>query len=260
MMRFEYDPRFVEEAAFLAARRDPEKECALHERLDPLYGIADAEWRQRVFREAYGELFGRFGLDRIIPAHVRTFPLMTDRIDRCIVREAVHGRAQSVDLYGKKSDDREKGRRPTLIMALCPESFVDWERISPWLYRQLRHVEDMVDDGFAYDAQLPAASPMRRNLIRDRYSVLWDLFVEGRLIRSGVLDNNAVEKLWSSFLAAFTRDGRAPSRAIFERLLTDDGLTHPRLLTWATEPGRWLADEEGKSNDRDESEPAHAAA
>jgi hypothetical protein len=248
MMKFEYDPQLVEQATFLAARSNPENECAMHELLDPLYRIGDAELRQRAFRDAYGKLFRRFGLDRIVPAYAGAFPLLSRRLGRCIVREAERRRVQSADLYRDKSEGRANVGEQVLIIALCPECLVDQDRLCSWLNRQLRHIEDMVDERFAYECELPAGTPVQQNLIRDRYAILWDIFVESRLIRSGVLGSDGVGGLWLSFSKAFTRNGRTPSKAVFERLWAAGNLTHPQLMFWATEPCQLLENGEGGSN------------
>ena len=253
MMRFEYDPQLVEQATFLAARSNPGNECAMHELLDPLYRIGDTELRQSAFREAYSQLFRGFGLHQIVPAYAWTFPLLSGRLERCIVREAERRRAQSADLYRDKSEGRTNGGEQVLIIALCPECLVDQDRLRPWLNRQLRHIEDMVDERFAYECELPAGTAVQQNLIRDRYAILWDIFVESRLIRSAVLCSDGVGGLWLSFSRAFARDGRTPSKAVFERLLAAENLTHTQLMSWATDPCHLLEEGEGGGNGGSES-------
>lgn len=247
-MRFEYDPNLVEQATFLAARRDPERECELHALLDPLYKFSDAELRQRAFREAHGEAFRRFGLDQIVPAHVARFELTSTRLARCIIREAERTRAQSVDLY--RENPRASGGvgEQVLILALCPESFLDEGRLGPWLLRQLQHVEDMLDDQFAYECELPTASVVQQSLIRDRYAVLWDIGVESRLLRSGMICGDELEGLAKSFTKAFTHAGRVPSRAAFEMLRNAERLTHQQLLACASNPELLFDEGEGEED------------
>ncbi|MEK6799926.1 MAG: hypothetical protein AABZ12_13245 [Planctomycetota bacterium] len=256
-MRFEYDPHLVEQATFLVAQRNPERECVLHEVLDPLYRINDPETRQRAFRDAYAALFQRFGLDHLVPSYIREFPLAATQLNHCIVREAERSRAQSVDLYTKQSDDPEGGGERVLILALCPESLLAPQRLTPWMYRQLQHVEDMVDQRFAYERKLPSASVVKQNLIRDRYAVLWDVYVEGRLNRSGKLPDEAVG-LWRSFSKAFARNGISPPRIAFDSLWDADGLTHAQLMAWATDPAALLKD--GEQGDHQRTEDALACA
>lgn len=242
-MRFEYDPALVEQATFLAARAGAEHECALHQLLDPLYGIPDVELRLRGFRAAYADMFRRMGLDRIVPAYTRLFPRIGNRLTRCLVRQAERLRAQSVDLYHDKTVQGATAAVPTLIIALCPEFFLDPAQLRPWMYRQLLHVDDMLDDEFAYHRALPEVSATERNLIRDRYGVLWDMYVEGRLVRSGLIDRREAERLWPSLVRLLTHNGQRPSRKHFERLLNARALKHEHLLSWAVAPAKFLSHE-----------------
>lgn len=249
MMTFEYDPRFVEQATFFAVRNDPERECIMHEALDPLYRIHDPELRQREFRRAYGDLFRRFDLDRIVPSYTRSFPLLSERLGRCLVREADRRKSQSADLYREKSPGSTADGERVLIIALCPDCLMDADRLGPWMYRQLRHIEDMVDDRFAYECELPPAPAIQRNLMRDRYALLWDIFVEGRLLRSDMIGHDGVGALNASFDKVFARNGSMPAATIFDRMMNVDDLTHPMLVRWAKEPERLFAELLDEKND-----------
>lgn len=250
MIHYEYDPQLVEQATFLTARQDAEKECALHEALDKLYRTDDLELKQRLFREAFAELFCRFGLDRVIPACVQDFPLITTRLGRCIIREAERARAQSVDLYREKSRSTAEFAGQVMIMALCPNALVKPMRMAPWLYRQLQHVEDMLDERFAYTPDLPQASVPQQNALRQRYAAVWDIYVEGRLLRAGKIDQGNVPELWSAFCKAFACDVGEPARTQFESLLASGSLTHPQILAWAEAPRNFFR---GEAEDKKES-------
>lgn len=244
MIRFEYDPQLVEQATFLASRQHAERECALHEALDGLYSVDDAELRQRLFRDAYGELFRRFGLDQIVPSYVHGFPLITGGLERCIIREADRARAQSADLYRERSSGEQGRGGRVMIVALCPHVLLDPTRLEPWLNRQLQHIEDMLDERFAYDPKLPELAAPQQSALRDRYAAIWDLYVEGRLIRLGKITDDNVERLWSVFCKAFSCDSGPTARSTFEKLLARGELTHPEILVWASESGRLFQGDE----------------
>jgi hypothetical protein len=245
MMQLQYDPGLVEQATFLATRSDSAQARAMHALLDPLYRIADGELRQRAFQEGHAVLFRRFGLDQIIPAYLREFPLLSAKVGRGIVREAERRRAQSADLYRPNSAGGTGAVEPVLIIALCPEFLVDQELLRPWMYRQLQHVADMVDERFAYQRELPAGSAVQQNLIRDRYALLWDMFVEGRLIRAGAITGDGVYRLRVAFEKAFVREGQGRARIAFDALLSRDDLTHSALMSWATQPELICAERAG---------------
>lgn len=249
MIRFDYDPQLVEQATFLAARRDADKECALHERLDPLYAIPDAELRLKAFRSAYGQMFRHLGLDQIVPEYIRGFRHIVQKLNRCLVREAERSRAQNVDLYTDKSG---VGSEKVLIIAVCPDFLLDGAHLGAWLFRQLQHVEDMLDESFGYDRSLPADTTAQQNLIRDRYAVLWDTYVEGRLLRAGKIDSSGVENLWRAFRKAFAIEDPVSSYAHFQNILNAEGLTHRGILAWASGTAQSWGNVEGEGENNEQ--------
>ncbi|MHC4090556.1 MAG: hypothetical protein ACYSVY_09820 [Planctomycetota bacterium] len=102
--------------------------------------------------------------------------------------------------------------------------------------RDLLHVTDMLDERFAYQREAIAGLPARQNLVRDRYRVLWDTFVEGRLDREGRGDRAAAERLKGLFSRVFANpDGSACLQA-FDRVFRTETLDHGSLLKWARTP------------------------
>ncbi|GFO82630.1 MAG: hypothetical protein A49_22570 [Methyloceanibacter sp.] len=93
----------------------------------------------------------------------------------------------------------------------------------------------MLDERFAYDPNLPAAPAVQQNAIRDRYAVLWDILIEGKLVRSGKISAQNLDRLWTAYARGFSSSGRSAPREEFDKLLTFGDYTHPQLLSWATE-------------------------
>jgi hypothetical protein len=236
MIRMEYDPNLVEQTVFLAARRDARLECDLHQAVDPFYKMADEEGRSRAFREVTGEFFRRLHLDRIVPSFVAERPLIGQHIRACVVFEAAHGKAQSADVFVKEESAGGEQTQRTLVIRLCPESLLDAARLAPWLRRELLHAEDMVDPVFGYSVNDIAGEPHERRLVLDRYRVLWDIYVEARLVREGRSEAAKAPRLWEGFVRALTYREHRPSREAFEMFLCTDRLTHRQLLGWASDP------------------------
>lgn len=237
-MEFEYEPALVEQAAFLAARRDPALECDLHLAVDPLYAIPDPELRQRAFEEAYSSLFTRMGLAAVLPRLVDEFPRLTQAVGTCVVREAPRGKAQSAELLGKPV---ENSVAYTLMIQLCPASLLDVVSLTPLMRRELLHASDIVDPDFGFVEEPLPGIPAQQTLIRERYRVLWDVYVEGRLVRAGRLDGNGVPKLRTHFLHAFSVRGGQASPADFDRIVSAGRLSHRQLRDWAVSPRSVLA-------------------
>jgi len=235
-MRFEYQPSLVEQAVFLAVRRDPRLECDLHRELDPLYSIPDGETRDCDFRRVYADSFKRLDLDRPIPKLVSERPTITNAVALCVVHEAESARAQSAELFVKGQTGTNDARTCTLVIRVCAESLLDADRLDSWMRRELLLVADMLDEKFGYEPDEVQGLPWERKLRQDRYMVLWRIYIAGRLNRAGFAEDQEVFALRKAFGRAFMNQGAPPPPAAFDDLLNAEALTHAQLLAWAIAP------------------------
>jgi hypothetical protein len=192
--------------------------------------------RQRSFNEAYGDLFGRWKLDGILREAAREFPPIDRGVDKCVVAPAARGKTQAVDLFVKQADAPGTEPQRTLLIQLCPEAFLRTDQTNAWLRRELYHVADMLDDDFGYSPDDLGGSSWEGNLLRDRYQVLWRIYVVGRLIRSGQADGAELSSLKGGFRRAFAHHGLEPTDEDFARILSQPKLNHHQLSTWASHP------------------------
>lgn len=235
-MRMEYDPSLIEKSVRLAARRDAEVERALHRQTDPIYRMADAEARDRGFAEVFTTWFQQLKLEAPLAALVGERSLIGERCQRCILHEAARRSDESVELFVRQQEDGSAAR--TLIMQVLPESVVSPERVSPLFRRELLHVSDMLCERFGFRADDLASLPQPEQMVRDRYRVLWDLYVESRLLREGRISDRGFAFLRHMFERAFTHRGERPPPAAFEAALAIGEATHALLLDLARRPER----------------------
>jgi hypothetical protein len=117
-----------------------------------------------------------------------------------------------------------------------PETVAAPEQAWPLLRRELLHVADMLDPGFGYETTLPpgAAGSARERVIRENYRVLWNVWVDGRLVRQGVLPAAARAARLAEFARAFPHlaDG---AETAFDRFFGAHQLTHAALVALATD-------------------------
>ncbi len=183
MLTIEYEQSLIETTVFLAVRNDDRLECELHQVVDSLYEIPDEELRQREFVPVFREFFMRLGFDRLIAGLLAERPLVGELVDRCVVREAPRKKAQSAELLvqDKRGGGDRVGR--TLVIQICPQSFLDTGRLITLIRRELLHVADMLDERFGHARETFSGDPSQQNLHRRRYRVLWDTYVAGRVER-----------------------------------------------------------------------------
>jgi len=234
-MQIEYDPQLIEQAVFLACRQDRPMESKLHAATDPLYTLADHRAAEAKFQEVYATFFTDLELGSILTTLLAERPLIEQHVGRCIVHQAVQSKDESAELFVKNAGPSANPSTRTLIIRLCPASLLAPDDLALWLRRELLHVSDMLDERFAYHREALDGLPARQNLMRDRYSVLWDVFAQSRLSREGNAEQSYTRRLSAMFQKAFSGHG-GDWQGVFQRVFRDPGLTHRRLLDWAGKP------------------------
>lgn len=238
MLTIEYDQALVEQATFLAARRDAQSETELHSTIDPLYELVDDEHRQRSFQTVFRDFFRKLGLDRVIADLIAEHPLIRERVGRCFVREAARVRTESAELFAREEAEQQNPQGRTLVIQVCPQSLVEPERFAPRMRRELLHVSDMLDERFGYDKETIARGHPgpRGTLLRDRYRILWDIYVEGRLSRVGPGDSDMLIALESMLNKVYPSYDAQACRRGFQRVFDVATLTHAELLAFVRNP------------------------
>jgi hypothetical protein len=121
-----------------------------------------------------------------------------------------------------------------LVIRLRPETLIDPGAAQRLLRHELIHVADMLDPRFGYDRRLPASDDGSTGdlVTRDRYRVLWDVTIDGRLVRAGLAQADVRARRWIEFSATFAAlgDGR---RAAFDDWFETTAPTHQGLLAFA---------------------------
>lgn len=230
----DYQPRLVEGTVLLAVRGREEEEEFLRRR-DRIYETPDPEEREAQFLAFNAMWFERLGLGRPLGQALFEQPLIMAETNSCLVSSAVSKKDEGADLYVAPA---HMGGRSVVIRAR-PERLVDAERAQEFLRHELLHVADMLDPRFEYQPSLPVAEvgPQRERLLQDRYRVLWDVYVDGRLSRLGWAPGGIRTTRLSEFSRTFPMLGEQAAQA-FERFFGSSNLTHPELVAFAIDPER----------------------
>lgn len=223
----EFAPRLVE-AGVLERIRGHAHERAFRAERDAVYDIADPEPREVAFEALHACWFEQLALDRPFREEIAEHPGVAEACGRWLVADARGAREEAADLLVGPAG------RPTLLVRVLPATVAAGERLRPMLRRELLHVADMLDPGFGYEAVLPAGATggARERSIRDNYRVLWDAYVDGRLVRLGVLPATVRGERMREFGRAFPYLGPRADAA-FEQFFGGRRLTHAVLMAFA---------------------------
>lgn len=229
-----FQPSLVEEVVLLLiARYGDERE--FRRARDRLYELPEEQRDQR-FADLHLQWFEYLGCAAAVSAAIAELPILAERCGRCLVARALLARDEGADLLLAPEIPGAAGR--TVSIRLRPQAFRDGGHLRTLLRRELLHVADMLDPEFGYQPRLPAGSggPSQERVLRERYRVLWEVTVAGRLERCGALGPQTRGESERLFRAAFPMlDGEEADEA-FHRFYDDDRPSHARIAAFALAP------------------------
>ncbi len=232
----EWDPRFLEEAVLRAA--ETRQVLGFRGPRNRLYEIQDPEQREAAFREFHSDWFERLDLGRGIWQALQEQPLIPTSTRACIVVHSRGSRDEGADLFvspGGKGTGETEGR--TVAIRLDPHRLLDEERLLAFLRHELFHIADMLDPAFGYEPRLPKGElgPAHERLLQDRYRVLWDIYIDGRLVHRNRAPSSLRERRLHEFTRTFPMLADRIEEA-FSHFFNGTSLTHADLVACTTNP------------------------
>jgi hypothetical protein len=246
-MQLRYEEDFIEAAVFLCASGRRKGVPALqisrfHREREKLYGILDPDERNAAFFKLHLEWFREWGLEAPLNGLLEEFPLLRQHLAAVAVRKCQGRNDEGAELYVNES-----GRR-TGLLALRVERFADDRALTNYLRHEFTHLHDMLDPAFGYSPMLdlPGLNAAQKRLANERYRLLWDISIDGRLAAAGQMPMATREQHASAFgrgysfwpeakqaetFATLWKNGR-PRHADFLELIAD-----PRGLRESHRPG-----------------------
>lgn len=195
MLEIRFDPAFVEEAVFLELKRvaslgEEELQRRFREEWASLYeGRSSVEEREAAFQRLSGRYFKVLGLSELFARRFEEFPELSTPIEVALVRRVFSRKEERVEFYVPRAGDGQPGIEvPTvLFIGLQVARCLHPEALVAFLRNELMHVCDMIAPAFEYDprADLGGECEEEEELVRERFRLLWDIWVHDRFKRRG---------------------------------------------------------------------------
>ncbi|MCG3146909.1 MAG: hypothetical protein PCFJNLEI_00344 [Verrucomicrobiae bacterium] len=174
-MQLHYDAELIEGIVFLEVRRSPALLALRYDRArTKLYDLPGDE-REAAFFQLHLHWFRELGLEDKLRAVLQRFPIITANTATLLVRRTVTKKDEGAELFVRPD------AKNVAIAFRCERLFEPG--FESFLAHELCHVSDMLDPSFAYEPEirLTDAPPAEVDLLRERYRVLWDITIDGRL-------------------------------------------------------------------------------
>ena len=235
-MHLRYDDDFIEAAVFTVAsgRRPGVPSLQIHRyhrERERCYDILDPDNRAAAFFKMHLDWFREWGLEKLLLGVVNEYPLLAPAITTLAFRKVRMKKDEGAELYVSAETDR------SAVVAMRPERFKRDEAVAGLLRHEFMHLSDMVDPAFGYSPtlNLPGLNPTQQRITRDRYRLLWDITIDGRLFRTGHSVNNR-EEHEAIFHRTFSFWPEIRRSQAFASHWNDATPRHENLLTLAADP------------------------
>ena len=155
-----------------------------------------------------------------------------ERINEVHVKRAIN----KVD-EGSNVLNRISGK-PMIEMRVLASRFCNPEEaqeLDAFLIQEFMHAKDMVDPEFDYEDAFIPGNPSVKNLITARFRLLWNIYVDARLARAGIISTIPREARYREFDNFYRKVPEEQRRGIFEGLWRTERFTHEELLSMATD-------------------------
>jgi len=232
----EFDARLVEEGV-CRALYGHQQEAVFRRERDQVYSILDLERREEAFRSIHWSWFRRLWLAEPLEQALAERIEALSAVEQILIVSAPGAREEGAELFVAAAAGT--AAKPTrLVLCLRAETLVQPERALRLLRHELLHVADMLEPAFGYVPWLDhdRDSPAYERLVRERYRVLWDTSIEGRLSRAGWTESDARIRCWVEFSRAFAA-GAKPDDSAFVRLFDGPRPSHAELAALALSGG-----------------------
>jgi hypothetical protein len=236
VLAIHYDPKLVEEAVFYAQRHS-DVATELDGRRSHIYEISEPEERERLFQGLYQEWFARLGLGETIDKALQEQAMITALVNDCYLVCAAQAKEEGAELFVAPDGASTENQRRTLRILIRPASLLNPLSAITFMRHELYHIADMLDPAFGYEPILPKADggPTYDTLITNRYRVLWDVTINGRMMRRGWLPQTVRNRQLEDFRQAFPmlKEGQ---EKYFQLFFDGDEPRHSELAAFAFDP------------------------
>lgn len=232
-----YDEDLVESVVFLCAsgrRKDapPLQIRRFHHERERLYSILDPDERNAAFFRLHLSWLREWGVEKFLADIVTAFPLLTAELKALAFRKARNKSEEGAELYVNADGARHA------VVAVRPERFEFDDSLVCFLNHELMHLNDMVDPAFDYSPEIhqPGQTASQQRLIRQRYRLLWDVTIDGRLIHSSRATAATLEQRRTEFDRAYSFLPDEKRAQVFESFWTNPVPRHGDLVSLASDP------------------------
>ncbi len=233
-LQINFGSTFIEEAVFLLMRtRQGDKlyKDFCNEKEEIYQKDVSGDERDQAFKLLYDRYFRNLGLEDFFKNICRDFPHLFQPEIRVVVKRVWNRKHEEAELYVQP-------HQKTVYLGILVRRMTDLIFLESFLRHELMRISDMLTLDFQYSPHpaLGGKNEIENNLIRDRFRLLWDLYIDARLIRKGFKTVKPYEKQKEEFRRKFFFLAWPELEQMLHKLEGCESLMQIDLLSWAGDP------------------------
>lgn len=202
-----------------------------HRERERCYAVLDPDQRNEAFAQVHRAWFREWEFEKRLAGVIANFPLLERSLQVLAFRQARTKSDESAELYINAKSERHG------LVALRPERFAHEDSLIRLLHHELMHLSDLLDPAFGYTPGVEqfGSTASQQRVVRERYRLLWDVTIDGRLTRMGRVTVASLEQRQREFESAYAFLIPEKRRSLFDSLWNAPP-DHPALVELASDP------------------------
>jgi len=155
-----------------------------------------------------------------------------EMIQAVVVKRAINKVDEGSNVLSRASS------KPIVEMRVLASRFSNPEEaqeLDAFIIHEFMHAKDMVDPEFDYEDSFIPGNPSVKNMITARFRLLWNIYVDARLEKMGIISVMSKQGRFREFDNFYRKIPEKQRRGIFEGLWLTEKFTHEELLSMATD-------------------------
>ena len=182
-LQVNFDPTFIEEAVFLLMRTkqgDKLYRDFCNEKEEIYQENISSDERDNAFKSLYEKYFRALGLEVFFKNICKDSPHLYKPEIQVVVKRVWQRKHEEAELYVQP-------HQKTVYLGILVRRVLDLAFLESFLRHELTRISDMLALDFQYSPHpvLGGKNEIEDNLIRDRFRLLWDTYIDARLRGKG---------------------------------------------------------------------------
>lgn len=186
------------------------------------------EKSQEFFQNFYQDYFEKTGLHSFFEKMILDYPLLNTAQTTIFIKRVWSRKQEGAELFFD-------GKNKTVLINLQIIRLENLAELAAFFRHELMHISDMLDPAFQYrnNPSLGGVCEAENDLVRERFRILWDLYITARLTLQKMPAPATPEKFKKDIQKAFSYQDASENEKLFQTIFSGEPKTQKDLIEYS---------------------------